>query len=408
MNPALAALDAALLALAPVRSIAGMERVPLQSAAGRILAQPFVSRVDLPATDVSAMDGYALCTRDLPGADPPSGGRIPVAGTVLAGMAGAVLAPGTALRIMTGAPVPAGADAVLPFEDALATGEGFVRVGPGLHAGANIRPRGEHVTAGETVLDAGTILAAPALGLLASLGAHEALVCPRLRVGVFSTGNELRDPPGPLEPGTAFDGNRPMLLAALTRAGFEPVDLGICADEPGVLESLLEAAGRDGIGVLLSTGGAAAGDADHIRRLPGARLVEAGVRPGRGVVVVRGLGPEASLRLLGLPGNPVAAWTLLHLLVLPALRRIAGADCGLPEPIEVALAQDARVRAGRIDLRRARIVRGPEGPSAQFVPHQGAAMLRGLCEADAIVAIGPEAEIPAGMRVPAWLLGVLS
>jgi molybdopterin molybdotransferase len=397
------------IAPAAARGIAS-ERVPLAALTGRILAADVVAALDLPAEDVSAMDGYALRAADCAATGGGGDGagatvRLALRGSLRAGQAGAeALAPGSAIRIMTGAPVPVGADAVIAFEDEVSHDDASVEIRAGVRRGANIRPRGEHVRSGEIVLRAGRRLSPVAIGFAASLGCAQLEVFARLRVGVFSTGDELRDAPAALGRGASYDGNRPMILAALARAGLQAIDLGICADEPGVLETLLESAEAAGIGMLLTTGGAAMGEADLVRRLPGARFLPLRVRPGRGVVDARGLGRRGGLRLLGLPGNPVAAWALFLLLARPALLRLAGADAAVPEPIPVALAEDANVRAGRIDLRRARLVPGAQGPTLQMVAHQGSAMMRGACDANAIAAIGPQPHTSAGTLVPAWPL----
>jgi molybdopterin molybdotransferase len=377
-------LGAALDRIAPVSAGANpsraMHRVTLALALQRVLAVDLIADRDLPGENISAMDGFALRA-----ADSEAGRRLALRGSLLAGAVGLqALEPGCALRIMTGARVPPGADAVAPFEDMRAQDPDSVTLIAAVAVGANIRHRGEHVRAGEAVLRAGDLLSPAALGLAATLGFTEVDVRARLRVGVFSTGNELRDAPCATEPGLSLDGNRPMLLATLERAGFEATDLGICADEPGVLACLVDAAAHQGIEILVTTGGAAMGDAD-----------------------ARGLGPEGRLRLLGLPGNPVAAWMLLHLLVLPALQRLSGARAAVPVPLQVRLGQEARVRAGRIDLRRAVLVQGEGGVEVRMVEHQGSAMVRGLCEADAIVAIGPQPQLAAGEYVPTWLLRAL-
>jgi molybdopterin biosynthesis enzyme len=194
-----------------------------------------------------------------------------------------------------------------------------------------------------------------------------------------------------------------MLLAALERAGFAVADLGIAGDAPGALEAVAHRAIGQGVDILLSSGGAAQGDADLVRRLAGARFLPVQVRPGRGIVQARlDLPGAGAVSWIGLPGNPVAAWVLLHLLVLPALRGMAGARASLPPALTVVLEDAANVRPGRIDLRRARITGTGEAARARLVPHQGSAMLRGLCEADVLVAIGPQGHLPAGSAVRAW------
>lgn len=385
------------------------QHLALPQALGRVLATDVASEVDLPPVDVSAMDGFAIRCAALSAATGTV--RLPVQGRSLAGPDGpAQLAPGTALRIMTGAPVPSGADAVLAFEDARARDDGQIEFpAQSVRPGANIRPRAEHVRQGEIVLHAGLRMAPAHIGLAASVGARTLEVRERLRIGVLSVGDELADAPAAIGPGASWDGNRPMILAALEQGGWSPLDLGIARDDPGAVEQVLRRASDSGLQVVLSSGGAAQGDADPVRALAGARFLAVPVRPGRGVLDVRYRQPGTgrTVRLLGLPGNPVAAWVLLHQLVLPALRAMQGGKARLAPCLTLALDADASVRGGRIDLRRARIVPGRDGPRARLVPHQGSAMLRGICESDVLVAIGPQPHYPQGSPVPAWPLASL-
>jgi molybdopterin molybdotransferase len=385
--------------LAPV---ATTERVALAQAHRRVIARALVSPIDLPLQDVSAMDGYAVRSQDLA----HSSATLRVTGRVLAGsvFAGQV-GPGECARIMTGAPIPSGADAVVVSEAAQDPTEDSVRLPADIALGANVRRRGEHVRAGSAVLPAGRRLRAEDLALAAAIGADVVDVWRALRVGVLSTGDELRDAPASIGPGLSYDGNRPMLVAALASAGMHTVDLGICPDESKSLERVVDRAFDQRIDALVISGGAALGDADVVRQLGGVRFVPVQFRPGRGIAVAHIARGRQSLLLLGLPGNIVAAYAMFHLVAHPALVRLAGAQEPPPAPIPLELATELHCRGGRFDILRARLI-GGDGARllAQPLADQGSAMIRTVCEADALLAAGPQSHYAAGDPIPAFLL----
>ena len=366
--------------------IGDVEAVPVCDAAGRALAEDLAATVELPAFDNSAMDGYAVRFDDLrPGhwlheigranAGHPHAGRVET---------------GTCVRIMTGAPVPEGADTVVMREDVSVDGS-TVRVEQAPQRGANIRRRGEHIARGDLVLRAGRRLRAADVALATAVGAAQLTVRRRLRVGVVSTGDELADPPQSLPAAASFDANRPLLQASLGRLGFDVQDLGICRDTPEAFAATLDRARRSRLDAVVASGGAAQGDADVVRAASGVRFVALNVRPGRGIAVARtdnvaGL----PMVLLGLPGNAVAAFVVFHLLARPLLLHLAGAEAAVPLHIPLPLAGEARVRGGRVDYRRARFVSGNDGRlRVQPLRDQGSAMLRTVTEADALIALGP-------------------
>jgi molybdopterin molybdotransferase len=261
------------------------------------------------------------------------------------------------------------------------------------------------VHAGEAVLAAGRRLRVADLALAAALGHARVAVLRRLRVGVLSTGDELRDPPVALPPGGSYDSNRPMLLAALAQAALVPVDLAICPDDAAALQEKIRWAFDQQLDAVLVSGGAALGDADVVRGLGGVRFVPINVRPGRGLAMATLAHAGRHLLVLGLPGNAVAAYVLAHLLALPLLGRLAGADAGPPQAVALPAARDLQARAGRIDFRRARLVRDAYGNcSVDPLPEQGSAMIRSVCDAQAIVAVGPQAQTRAGDLLPTYLL----
>jgi molybdopterin molybdotransferase len=383
--------------------IDGAEIVTVADAWGRVLARDVVAAVDLPAFDNSAMDGYALRADDL-----QPGHWLHEIGRAHAGHGfGGRVETGTCVRIMTGAPLPAGADTVVMLEDVSVDG-GTVRVERPPPRGANIRRRGEHLGRGAVVLGAARQLRAADIGLAAAAGAGTLTVRRQLRVGVVSTGDELADPPAPLPAAGSYDANRPLLLASLRRAGFDAHDLGICADAPSAFAATLDRARELRLDALLASGGAAQGDADIVRAAAGVRFVALNIRPGRGVAVARFDDAAAPLVLLGLPGNAVAAFVMFHLLARPLLLHLAGGEARLPQLLPLPLADDVQLRGGRIDYRRARLTRDAQGrPCVQLLRDQGSAMLRTVVEADALVALGPRPRYAAGDVVDTLPLAML-
>lgn len=387
--------------------VTGHEQIDTRAADRRVLATDLRATIDLPPFDNAAMDGYALHAADLTA----EAGPLPVIDRAYAGHASmAAVEPGTCVRITTGAPLPAGTAAVVIQEDTEVDLDRVrvLRLPPN---GANIRRCGEHVKRGDCVLRGGRRLRPTDLGLACAVGADRIEVVRRLRVGCLSTGDELTDPPAPLAAGASYDANRPFLLATLIRLGFEAVDLGICADRADAFESKLAGALDARLDALVVSGGAAQGDADIVRRAGGIEFLPVDFRPGRGVAWTRlDASAERStpLLLLGLPGNAVACYTMFHLLAVPVLLHLAGAMVQVPVHVDVPLAAAAQVRGGHVDYRRARWVRTGAGTwAAGLLKDQGSAMLRTVCEADMLIALGPAPEAAAGTHAPAVLLDTL-
>jgi len=386
--------------LAPVEQ---SQRIALAHARGRVLARALVARHDLPSSDQAAMDGYAVRVQDLAGG-PRS---LKVLGRALAGHDfGQRLAPGSCVRIMTGASMPEGADCVVLMEVAQVLGDDTVALPGPIAPGANRRVRGEHLRAGAQALPAGRRLRAADLALACALGEVELDVFRQLRVAIMSTGDELRDAPADLPPGCAFDSNRLMLQLAIGQVGLAAHDFGICPDEPEALQHRIDEAMGEGMDALLISGGAALGDADIVRMLGGVRFVAVRIRPGRGIAVARVERTDRRLLILGLPGNAVAAYVMFHSLALPVLLRLGGAtDARPPEPIAMPIACDVQARAGRIDFQRARLVFDKAGRRvAQPLEQQGSAMIRSVADAHALIAVGPAGHYRAGELLPVYLL----
>lgn len=393
---AVAQLSASMLPLEEV------EVCPLSAAGHRVLGADVVATLDVPAFDNAALDGYAVRARECATKD-----GLTVAGRALAGHPyPATLESGEAVRIMTGAAVPAGADAVVMQEHTRTTGD-CVFIGEVPAAGLNIRPRGEHVRAGSTVLTRGRRLRGYDLGLAAVAGAADVTVVRMLRVGVLSTGDELHDPPHAVSAAGQYDGNRPMLLALLERAGFDVRDLGIVADRDETLAERLQAAAALRLDAVISTGGVAQGDADIVRRFPALRFVPLALRPGRGLACGRLDADGRGLWFFGLPGNSVAAYVMAQLVLMPLLGHLAGAMLEAPLTLQLPLAVDAQTRPGRVDWRRGRFIRRYGGIAVEPLPQQGSSMLRTLSEADALIGIGPAERMRAGEPVDVIPLAAL-
>jgi molybdopterin molybdotransferase len=398
--------DARTAIAAALRPIGGQESVPLMESLGRVLAEDVLSPIDVPAHDNSAMDGYAF---DGAALRVDATTTLAVAGTVYAGAPHVgPLRAGECLRIMTGAVMPEGLDTVVPLE--LCRIEGSrVHIEPGvIRAGENRRRRGEDLARGKPALRAGRVLRPADLGLVASLGIAELKVVRRLRVALFSTGDELRTLGQTLDAGCVYDSNRYALMAALQRLGMEVIDLGLVRDDPAALQATLETAVARA-DVVLTSGGVSAGDADHTRtllaRLGKVAFWKVAMRPGRPFAFGPLHAGGRSSWLFALPGNPVAALVTFYAFVREGLLQLAGAT---PEPLPVLQARCShaiRKRPGRTELQRGRVSRGPDGNwHVQITGSQGAGILRSMSEANALVVLGhDQGSVAAGDPVEVWL-----
>lgn len=380
--------EAAARARALARPVAGTETLPLAAAAGRALAAPARAPLPLPPFDASAMDGYALRTADFAGDGPWT---LPLAGRVAAGDAGEAAAPpGAALRILTGAPVPPGCDAVVMQERVRRAGDA-ITLDARPEPGRNIRRRGEDAAAGDEVLPAGVAIGAREAAVLAATGHAAAAVRRRLRVALFATGSELAEPGAPLGPGMIWNSNRYMLRAALSAPWVDLEDLGALPDDPATLAAALRGAAARA-DLVISTGGVSTGDEDHMPRL----LREAGgeaaalriaMKPGKPIA----LGRLGDAVYLGLPGNPVAAFTSWTVLGAPAARAMAG-FAAPARALAVRADFDLDRSPGRCEFRPVRLTgTDPAGaPLAALMTERWAARLSLLAAADGL------ARLPAG------------
>lgn len=306
--------------------VSGWEAVPIRRALERILLRDIVAPFDVPAHTNSAMDGYAVRIGDLAVAAET---RLNVVGTALAGNAfSGMVGAGQAVRIMTGAVLPHGADSVVVQECVRVEGD-VVIIPPGQEAGQNVRQAGEDLARGKPALAAAKRLGPAEIGLLASLGIGEVTVRRRLRVAFFSTGDEVASINRPLGPGEVYDSNRYTLYGLLTRLGVDLLDMGVVRDDPAALEQALSEASTQA-DVILTSGGVSVGDADYIReltsRLGDVKFWKLDIKPGRPMA----FGRIGNAWLFGLPGNPVAVMVTFHQIVVDALLKLMGCD-PLPE-----------------------------------------------------------------------------
>ncbi|HEJ7943882.1 TPA: molybdopterin molybdotransferase MoeA [Serratia liquefaciens] len=338
------ALEKMLSQISPLQQ---SESIALTAAAGRITAAPVISPIDVPPFANSAMDGYAVRLADL-----QANALLPVAGKAFAG------APfdgdwpaGTCVRIMTGAPVPAGAEAVIMQEQA-EVGDAGVRFTAEVQAGQNIRLAGEDIRQGAGVLPAGIRLGAAQLPLLASLGVAEVQVVRKLKVAVFSTGDELQPVGQPLQAGQIYDTNRFAVRLMLEQLGCETLDLGIIRDDQNALRAAFEQADRQA-DVVISSGGVSVGEADYTKQMLD-ELGEVGfwklaIKPGKPFA----FGKLKQAWFCGLPGNPVSAALTFYQLVQPLLAKLAGhSDWHLPPRLQARALTPLKKAPGRLDFQR--------------------------------------------------------
>jgi molybdenum cofactor synthesis domain-containing protein len=321
--------------------------VPLAEALGRVLAETVHSTEAVPPFRNTAMDGYAVHASDVIAATADRPGRLKVIGTLGAGRApDHPVGRGEALRIMTGALFPDGADAVAIVENTRSDGD-IVEVLAPAEAGAHIRPAGDDIQVGQEIFATGTLLGPGHLGVLASIGGQRTTVVPAPTVGVLSTGDELVDGAARLQPGQIRDSNRLTLLALLTRDGFVPVDLGIARDDEAEIEGrLIAAAAR--CDAVLTSGGVSMGDFDYVKavldRIGRMRWMQVAIRPAKPFA----FGVVGATPVFGLPGNPVSSMVSYELLARPGLRRLAGrADSDLHRQPIPGVVDDDGWRGGR-------------------------------------------------------------
>jgi molybdopterin molybdotransferase len=375
----------------------GPETVPISAALGRVLAEAVVSARDLPPADNSAMDGYAVRAADLVGASPERPLRLRVAFEVAAGArATQPLGAGEAARILTGAPVPPGADSVVRQEDVTREREQIlVRVAPRLRQ--HVRDRGEDVRSGERVLEPGALLGAAEVGMLAALGRGVVGVRQRPRVAILSGGDELVEPDGDVAEGSIVASNSYSLAAQCRELGAEPLQLGIARDDPADLERRFRAGLR--ADVLVSSAGVSVGDRDYVRPVLeklGCTLVFWGVKikPGFPLCFGRFASGDGPL-VFGLPGNPVSAMVTFEQFVRPALRKLTGQRSWFRPLVRATLAERLEKTPGRLHFGRVELERRGSEILARSTGTQSSGALRSMTLASGLLIFPAEASVLA-------------
>jgi len=377
----------------------GVEKVEILSAVGRVLAEDVAAPWDMPLWDNTAMDGYAVHATDCPG-----GGTLELAGFLPAGghMTDEV-GRGTAVKIMTGAPIPPGVDAVVPYEET-EEHDGRVTIKTSVKPGDHIRFKGEDVRFGETVLPAGTLLRPSEISMLASFGKVFVPVHRRVRVAILSTGDELVEPGEALAPGKIINSNSLALAAAVIQAGGIPVMLGIARDtRESLLEKMIEGLRAD---ALITSAGVSAGDCDFVRDVLSELMViqafwKVDIKPGRPTA----FGLRDGKPIFSLPGNPVSSLLTFEEFVRPALLKMMGHSRVLRPMVKATLQEAVRKKPGRVNFIRVAVTQENGEFLVQSAGKQDTGFLKTLLLADGIAVIPAEKEdLKAGDKVDVHLL----
>lgn len=393
-------VEQALERILAVVHILESERVPLLEAVDRVLAETIVASRDLPPLTNAAMDGYAVRGSDVV--------HVPVElrliGQAPAGsVSRAVIESGTAVRIMTGAPLPVGADTVVPFEHTIQQGD-RVQVLQTTPIGANIRPAGEDVRAGQKVLSPGQVLRPQEIGMLAALGRTHVQVIRRPRVAILATGDEVVSPGQTPAPGQIWDANSYTVAAQVQRYGGIPLLMGIVCDQETQVRQKMRQAVQEHVDFIITSGGVSIGDFDLVKQVLAVEgemhFWSLNMKPGRPLA----FGVVSGIPLLGLPGNPVAAMVSTELFAQPALRKMQGfTDWSRPR-LRARLAQPIVRKDRRRHYLRVRLESSPEGWQAILTGDQGSGILSSLVLSDGLAIIPEDVEhLPAGTEVEVWL-----
>ncbi|MGD8623405.1 MAG: molybdopterin molybdotransferase MoeA [Anaerolineae bacterium] len=392
------------------------ESVPVLEALGRVLAEEIVSDINIPPFDNSAMDGYAVRAADVADASPQAPVRLEVVGSVAAGyVAGAQVQPGTTIRIMTGAPLPEGADAVVPYEDTsdfdrpkearLTDPASAIKVRQAVESRDHVRPAGEDIYRGEVVMAAGRLIRPQEIGVLASLGHQTVLVHRRPRVAILATGDELLEIHEPLAPGKIRNSNEYTNAALVTRTGGIPLRLGIARDAREHLVAKIRAGLEQEADLFLTSGGVSVGDYDVVKDVLGSegemQFWQVNMKPGKPLAF--GLLP-GNVPLIGLPGNPVSAMVSFEQFARPAILKMLG-HTDLAKPTVRAVVDEALTNSGRRGFVRVVVSRQEDGYHARTTGEQGSGVLTSMAKANGL-AIVPEGtyQVAAGTELTVQML----
>jgi len=405
-----AALEKVLAMFHPLEA----ERVPVLETLGRVLAEDVVATGDIPPHANTAMDGYAVQAADLAGAGTESPRRLRVVENLAAGYVAAErVVPGTAIRIMTGAPLPEGADAVIPFEETHQDGE-WVDCFAEMRVGANVRLAGEDVRAGERTLARGARIRPQEIGMLAALGYGEVPVIRRPRVAILATGDELVDVDAPLSPGKIRNANSYSNAAQVLRYGGIPLMLGIARDTVDDLTAKIHAGLAQGADLLMTSGGVSVGDFDVVKKVLAAEgeisFWRVRMKPGKplafGYITAEVDGAPRTVPVLGMPGNPVSTMVSFELFARPAILTMLGVKDLRRPALEAILDQAIPHKDDRRHYVRVRLERRADGTEADFRFHailtgeQGSGILNSMVQSDGLAIIPEDWDhAPAGARV---------
>jgi molybdopterin molybdotransferase len=389
-----------------------INNIPLVDAAGSVLAANIFASRDMPEFANSSMDGFAVRSSDIVNATPASPVSLAVKGDIPAGTYPDIkLGPGEAARIMTGAPLPVGADCVVPVEQTNIIGRQSglalpdrVEINLSVHPGDYVRPIGQDVRKGELILSAGTRLRPQEIGLLAMFGVADLPVHRRPVVAVLSTGDELIPVDEPLQPGKIHDTNGYTLLTSLQKIGVSGVNLGIVGDNAQAVQESLDRAVEHNVDLILTSAGVSVGAFDYVRTVleqnGGLQFWRVNMRPGKPLA----FGTYHGIPVFGLPGNPVSAFVGFEIFVLPALEKMRGSK-SFNRRFQRAVLLESLESDGRESYLRAVITSGPPGWQAKLTGHQGSGNLRSLVQANAMLLVPSGVKsLPIGAEVEFWFL----